>query len=86
MKTEVSKRTLRHRNNFLKGQIELTTGGSTSSALKQTATLVKSFSEEDRETIVALADIPTPVISAKQMVAMKIDTSMPWDQLKKVSR
>ena len=82
----MSARTLRSRNQFLKGQLELTTGGNIDDQVKQTAKLVNSFELKEKEKIMERANLPSRYISAEEMVAIKIDTGIPWERLKKLSR
>jgi len=67
--TEVTKRTLQRRNNFLKANLSIVSGGATAC---QTASLLKSFTLEIRIAILKKAHI-TPFIDEKSLVAMKSD-------------
>ena len=80
-KENVGSRTLGRGNQFLKGQLEQAKC-SKDSQITQTAKLVKSFQDEEKEAILKKAKIATPEITAEQMVAMKIDIGIPWEKLK----
>lgn len=81
--SDVSKRTLRNRNQFLKNQLKITSGPD---PVDQAANFVKSFRGEEQEDLMKKADLIVPSISAEQMVAIKVDTGIPWEKLKKLSR
>ena len=78
--SDVSKRTLRNRNQFLKNQLNITSG----EPLNQAANFVRSFRGEEQEELLKKAELNVPSISAEQMVAIKVDTGIPWDKLKKI--
>jgi len=84
-KNNVSKRTERYRNQFLKNQLDLA-AGSQDAKIALTSKLVTSFNQNEKEIILKNADVTSPKITAEEMVAIKIDTGIPWEKLKKLSR
>lgn len=80
--TEVTKRTLQRRNNFLKDNISLVSGGATAC---QTSSLLKSFSRDIRISILTKANI-TPFIDEKSLVAMRSDLGLSWEKMKAMAR
>ena len=67
----------------MKNKLKLTSGAD---PIDQAASFVKSFRGEDQEDLLKKADLVVPSISAEQMVAIKVDTGIPWEKLKKLSR
>ena len=86
LSTEASKRTLRNRSKFLKHHLQTASGNSTEAIMLQTGTLIKNFDSEERQKILATANINPVEISADAMVAMKSDLGIPWEKLKTMTR
>ena len=85
MKDNVSDRMQRKRNQYLRGQLEQSSG-SRRSQVNQAANLVKNFNEEEKAFVSKKAKIGAPEITAAHMVALKIDVGIAWEKLKKLSR
>ena len=49
---------------------------------KQDAYLIQSFESGERESILILANILPSEVDAEIMVAMKVDSGIPWEKLK----
>ena len=83
VKTNVCKRTLRLRNDSIKKQLELTSGGDT---VLQTSSVLASFNPKDQQEILKGANVPTTSIDAETVVALKADLEIPWNKLRKLAR
>lgn len=65
------------------GQMQLTRG---SAVVEQTAHLVKSFSDTDKNKIIKHAKVSKTVLTAETLVSMKIDIGITWAKLFKMAR
>ena len=66
--------------------MKICSGESKTSLLEQTASLIKVFSQEDRQDILRKAKISIIEITPEEMVALKADMGIPWEKLKTMSR
>ena len=66
--------------------MKTSSGESTKSLVKQTASIVKSFAEEERNAILRKTNISAVEITPEEMVTLKSDMGIPWEKLKTVSR
>ena len=58
-------------------QLENTAGNSPEAVITQTSKLLKSFGTDERQPILAKADVKSVEITAESMVAMKADLGIP---------
>ncbi|XP_065643749.1 uncharacterized protein LOC136075205 [Hydra vulgaris] len=63
-----------------------TCGESISSTIKQTATLLNSFNENEKENILSKSNISKAKISAKEMISLKANMSSTYVNMKILSR
>ena len=63
-----------------------TCGESISSTIKQTATLLKSFNEKEKEYILSKSNISKAKISAEEMISLKANMSSTYVNMKILSR
>ena len=82
-KDSVSDRTIRRRKTFIKGQLQLCSGQSTSIV---TSKLLKSYPQVEREKILEDANISKVIISAESLVSLKADMGIPWQKNHTMSR
>nr|XP_047141300.1 uncharacterized protein LOC124816239 [Hydra vulgaris] len=73
--SDVCLRTIRRRQLQLKHNMSKTCGESISSTIKQTATLLKSFNEYEKEHILSKSNISKAKISAEEMISLKANMS-----------
>ena len=66
--------------------MKTSSGESTKSLVRQTASIIKSFAQEERNAILKKANISAVEITPEEMVALKSDMGIPWEKLKTVSR
>ena len=66
--------------------MRISTGTSNTSLVEQTASLVKSFGENERQKILKKANISAVEITPEEMVALKANMGVPWEKLKTMSR
>ncbi|XP_057308721.1 uncharacterized protein LOC130647029 [Hydractinia symbiolongicarpus] len=81
-----STKTIQNRTKFLKNQLIATSGKTKNVIIKQTGKVVKSFSSNDRQSILSNANNPQAEIDAESLVAMKVDMGIPWEKLKTMGR
>ena len=82
----VSEKTCSNRNNFIKSQLQLATGGGKQAMINQTSKLITSLTPDDKNKILKKAKIASTDISAEAMVAMKANLGIPWEKLIKLGR
>ena len=66
--------------------MRISTGTANTSVVEQTASLVKSFGENERQKILKKANISAAEITSEEMVALKANMGAPWEKLKTMSR
>nr|XP_047122975.1 uncharacterized protein LOC124806267 [Hydra vulgaris] len=84
--SDVCLRTIRRRQLQLKHNMSKTCGESISSTIKQTATLLKSFNENEKEHILSKSNISKAKISAEEMISLKANMSSTYVNMKILSR
>lgn len=82
----VSERTKRRRNSLLFGHLETISGSTKQSTIIQAGSLLKRFSQNDRNDILKQANIVSYEIDEESLVAMKVDMGIPWQKLKTMAR
>ena len=67
-------------------QLQNTSGHSEEASVIQTSKLVTSIEDEKRHDILGRTGISPAVITPENMVAMKVDLGIPWENLKCMAR
>ena len=71
---------------FFMGQLNDTCGNTEKTLVVQTSKLLKSFEEDHRKNILMKAVIFVADITPKEMVAMKVDMGIPWENVKCIAK